>query len=464
MRKLGLKKLAGNFSTTFVRQIGAGILQLITIIAIARALGPEGNGHFSVALLLPTLLSTFLDIGLSSANTHFVSGQRISARAAFYSSLRWISILVPIGLLVGVAIIYLAGERWFPGVPASALWVALAVYPVLFIQSTLPSIFRGLQDFKIFNFIFLLQPATTLLVILGMVSLGSSQVSLMLLAFLIGMAVSGGFTSAALYCKTRSDVPKRGYFGHYNRRTIQYALKSHVSIAITFLNYRVDVYLLNLLGEATSTGLYVVSTQIAERLWLFSVAASIALSPLLSQLSAKAHQLSKASSQANLRANPSYKSIDKREKITPLIYLWVLIATGLAGIVMACVALPMVTFLFGDRYRASAVVLWLLLPGVVAWSGARVLAYDLAARDRPELNIYLNMGVLAVNVAGNLWLIPAYGMFGAAIATTVSYALFSVVMLHTYTLLSKARWKIVFQDFCTLNKQQMARLLQWATG
>ena len=62
VHRLGLSKLSNNVSATFGRQVSSGLLQLVIIAIIARVYGPEGNGAYNVALLLPSILAIFLNL------------------------------------------------------------------------------------------------------------------------------------------------------------------------------------------------------------------------------------------------------------------------------------------------------------------------------------------------------------------------------------------------------------------
>ena len=438
MHKLGLKRLVQNSVGTLVRQLGAGVLQLVTVIVIARALGPEGNGQFAIALLLPTMLYRFLEMGMPTANAHFIGSNQVSIRTAFNTSLRWFTVLMPIGLTIGALSIWLAGGQWFPGVASNTLWLALTIYPVLLLQTFLASIFQGLQNFKAYNIVLLLQPAITLVLSLALVARGLGNVTALMAAYLAGALV----TLVASYGMLRPHFEQAAAIQRdvqkYTQRIIRYAIKSHLSIALAFFNYRVDVYLLNLLGDTEGTGLYVIATQMVEKLWLLSAAVGVVMLPLLSQLASEE---------------------EKRRRLTPLMYICVLGLTGLAGLATGILADPIISILFGADYGQSALIMQLLLPGVVAWSGARVLAHDIVARGKPELNIYMNSGVLLINVVGNIILIPRYGTRGAAIATTVAYLLFSIQMIFVYTRVAKTNWKAAITDFVAFNKEKIGGLL-----
>lgn len=452
--KLGIGQLVQNSVGTLVRQLGAGVLQLLTVIVIARALGPEGNGQYAIALLLPTMLYRFLEMGLPTANAHFIGSNRVVVQTALDTTLQWFRRLAPLGLLIGLLIVGVFGRQWFPGVPPLTLWLALAIYPVLLLQTLLVSIFQGLQNFKVYNLTLLLQPAITLALSLGAIATGKGTLSALMLAYLAGavvtLAVSYGILirqtaavdvagDAAHRDKTAERRDRKQAIERYSQQIRRYAIKSHLSIALAFFNYRVDVYLLNLLGDTESTGVYVIATQMVEKLWLLSAAVGLVMLPLISQLT---------------------NEEDRRRRITPLLFMMVLLLTGAAGMVTGVLAVPVVAVLFGEGYEFAAVIMQVLLPGIVAWAGARVLAQDITARGKPELNIYMNSGVLLVNVVGNLLLIPKYGSVGAAIATTIAYCLFTVQMLFFYTRLAKVQWKSAIADSFELSKKKLGTLIR----
>jgi len=90
--------------------------------------------------------------------------------------------------------------------------------------------------------------------------------------------------------------------------------------------------------------------------------------------------------------------------------------------VLALVAPLLVQVLFGTAFQPSVVAVWLLLPGIVALSNARVLAGYLLGRNRQQVDLAASLAGLVVTVALDLLLIPRYGFAGAAIASSIAYA------------------------------------------
>lgn len=51
----------------------------------------------------------------------------------------------------------------------------------------------------------------------------------------------------------------------------------------------------------------------------------------------------------------------------------------------------------------------------------------IAAAGKPEWDMYSSVGVLSINVVGNIVLIPEYGIVGAAWATSMAYCFNALV-------------------------------------
>jgi O-antigen/teichoic acid export membrane protein len=122
----------------------------------------------------------------------------------------------------------------------------------------------------------------------------------------------------------------------------------------------------------------------------------------------------------------------------------------------------MIAIVFGPEYRPARPALLWLLPGLVAIAVGRVMANDVAARGRPGLNLVGSLLGLAVNVTINLLLIPAWGITGAALSSSMSYIIIVAVVLISYSKLSGNAWWTLFVirsgDIRTISRQLAADL------
>ena len=308
----------------------------------------------------------------------------------------------------GAALIALKGEKLFPGVPTLMLWLALLTFPLSLAQTFVSSVFQGLQKFREFNISLLAQPLITFLIVLCLSLAGLHNFGWLLIAYTVGVASTLVITCLFL----RSMVQVEGAIEAYGwRKALSYGYRAHLSNILAFANYKIDIFLVNLLVNPAAAGVYVVAVQMSERLWLLSQAVSTVALPRLSQME---------------------EEESARRIITPLLARFVLASTALAALVVSAVAMPLIILLFGPEFRGAAWVLIVLMPGIVAGSGARILANDIAARGKPELNMHMSMLTLLINVVGNLLLIPAFGMRGAALATTIAYVFNLSLRIYMY--------------------------------
>lgn len=418
MKALGLNVLVRNAATTLGRQLIAGVIQLTTAVIIARVFGPQGNGQFTVALLFPMVLVTFLNFGIGSANIYHIGSGKVSLSTALRVSIRLWLVLGIAGTFIGAAGIYFGAVKILPGIDVNLLWWSLAVFPVTLGQSYLISIFQGLQRFREFNIVSLVQPVVTLVLVIAITVTGAVNVGYLIAAYITGLVAA---IAMSVYYLVSREFPanamadEAGYFSN----AINYGYKSNLSNILAYVNYKADIFLVNFLIGTSAAGIYIIAVQLVERLWMLSQSVSIILFPRLSQLS---------------------DDEEKRREITPIICRWVIALTLLGGALLAVISLPLIGLLFGEAYREAVVPLLFLLPGILAGSGTRILANDIAARGRPELNMYTAWAVVIVNIAGNIVLIPLYGLAGAAIATSIAYMLNLCLKLLIYGHFTGNKW------------------------
>jgi O-antigen/teichoic acid export membrane protein len=407
---LGLRRLLANFGKTAGRQLWAGLLQLATIALIARGYGPTGNGIYTVALLLPTMLATVLGLGMGPANIFHLGSKAYGLRAVYRTTaVVWLAVSL-LGLSIGAALIHLKAQQYFPGVPPEVLWVALLSFPPFLYVSFAGSLFQGLQDFTAFNLSLSLQPALSLAGVLLCVVLGLPPVWL-LAAYLA--ASTGAALAMTVVLRRRLIAAGTSNEARYSFTiALAYGLKSHLANIVGFLNYRIDLYLVNLLlMNPAAAGLYAVAMQMAEKLWLISQAVNTVLFPRLSEV----------------RHDP--ESVIAITGIVSRVTLFITLAGAIAAGAIAYFA---ITLIFGQRFSAAYVPFLLMLPGIVAGSTARILSSEIAARGRPEINLYMGLSVVVLNITLNLLLIPPYGIHGAAIATSLAYTSNLVIRLVIY--------------------------------
>jgi O-antigen/teichoic acid export membrane protein len=440
---LGLKRLGGNAGRTFIAQILAALIGFSLSILLSRTIGPQGVGIYALALLLPLTTSQLLELGITYANVYHIGRGDVNAHEVMRANL-WIwGFLSALGLTISAGIIWFRGDAWFPGVPPALLAMAALAFPPALLQLYCLSILQGHQDFKRYNYLTVIVRLTTLVLSAVFVLGFHLGVAAVIGAFLAGEVLSVTIALLTLrpYLARAPETPLHESWWEYGRKAVSYGWKQHLSAVISFVNLRVDLFFVNLFLSPVVAGVYFVAIQFGESMWIVSKVVSTVLLPRLAEL---------------------HDREQTRQQLTPLITRLVFNFTALASLLVAVLIQPVIGLGWGKSFAPAVVVLWWLLPGIVMWSATRVIAYDFAARGRPDLNSYLAVVVLVVNVALNIILIPRIGVIGGAISTTVAYTANTFATAYLYRQFSDVpSWKMFVlqrEDFQLLGQLGKAAL------
>lgn len=397
-----------------------GILSLITglgtSVILARTLGPEGRGVYAMAALLPSLIVTFGNLGIGPATVYYVARDEFRRQEILGNNVLLSLGISGIGILAGLVVIFFFREIVFPGVAMGYLLLALVLVPVEVFFSYVRHVLLGAQRIKEFNYLQIAQSVFFLgFIALALLGLRAGVTGAILAGLLSWIVVD------ALVLRQAKRVAGGIKFvlnTSYIKRATTYGAQAHLSNILGFLNYRVDLFLVNSFLGPAAVGLYAVGVGLVEKLWMISHAASTVLFP---RVAAETDE-------------------QRRREFTPLVARTVLWTTSLGALTLALLSRWIVLLLYSEAFLPAVDALQALLVGIVALSAGRVLSNDIAGRGFPALNIYTGGAAVATNIALNLLWIPRYGIVGAAWASTVSYTVSFLGALFFYCRLSGNRW------------------------
>lgn len=396
-----------NFSraigTTIARQILSSGLQFIALWIITRKLGPEKNGILATALLLPQTLYAFLNFGLGAGHVYFVS-----QGAGSYRKMRRVNWVLAIVLWLATLMLLVVSTNrsvstYLPGIEKNLALYASILLPLMLLAAWSSSLIQGSRNYAEYNKSVLVNPVVFSCVIFILYVLDAVTVISVLSSYVISQTASWLWSERkiSLLASLSSDAK-----GHYTD-SLKFGLKAHLSNVITFLNYRIDLYLVSYMMGAAQTGQYSLSIQLAECLWLISFGASVIVFP---------------EAAANNK-NPA-ELHDMTKKIAGAVFKITLVGAVVAAAI-APVAIPWV---FGSAYDNAVMPFIITLPGIVVWSYMRILSNALAGLGYIRINNWSALLCLLVTVVANLLAIPEFGANGAALASTFAY---SIATLYT---------------------------------
>ncbi|GLV14885.1 polysaccharide biosynthesis protein [Alicyclobacillus hesperidum] len=213
------------------------------------------------------------------------------------------------------------------------------------------------------------------------------------------------------------------------RGLYSYGTASSLAIVTGYVNYRTDFWMLLTTHSATIISIYGVA-----------VAAAEILNTLTQTISTMVfHRVTAATT-------------DDAGAITERAARQTLITSTLGAIVLA-VGMPVLVAIYSwSKYGHAIGPFYVLLPGLVLKATANVISqYFTNAQGKPLTLMWVNLCVIGANALICLGLIPLLGMYGASIASTISYifelALYVSWYHRTAKRDSRALWQLRREDF-----------------
>lgn len=376
-----------------------------TSIIVARVLGPEKNGVIAALLVYPSIFMSIGSLGIRQSTTYFL-GKGIFTEDEIKRAITQIWLFTTV---FSVVVCFLL-MRYFSKSGENLWLVLLALMPIPFtLFNTYNSgIFLGKNEISSFNKINWIPTALILLgtaILVLWLSFGIS-------GYLIAMIAGPTFISLVLLFKNKFI---KAFSFNFNWVIIKRMLSLGIIYALALLfinlNYRIDVILLDKLSSAFETGIYSKGVSVTEYLWQIPM--------LLSTVVFARSAVSK---------NDMAFSI----KVAQLLRLSVLII-AVGALALFLFSKQIIVLMFGEAFINSVLVLNTLLPGVVLLTVFKVINMDLAGKGKPWVSMKAMVPALIINIVLNIFLIPKDGAFGAALASTISYTIATLLFVHFYS-------------------------------
>lgn len=383
-------------------------------VLIARLLGPASLGIFSVAWATTDLFSKLGILGLDDAITTFIAraaavGDQVRCRALFR-----VAIMLAVGqstvvAVVSIVTIRLLGQR-LPLEPemVSALAVILCAMPGIALYRISTSVSRGMKVMKhdIYSRGLTESGATTLALLLAL-GIGFKEFAPELAA-IAGTAASG-LVAVALASKLFRHLPGEAgavSLRHEAQRLLAYALPIGADQFFNAFIWRLDVIMLGwFVGRApgvtlTTLGIYGAVVGLASGLRKVSQAFTPIFTPVVAGMTATGEHEHAAATYARLAQW----------------MLWILLPLVTVMILAGGIILP----IFGPEFQQGSI--WLGIVAVACATNAFInLGETVIMVQRPGLNLLNSLITCAVGTSANLWLIPRFGVMGAAFGILLAY-------------------------------------------
>jgi len=397
-----------NALITIVTQGIIFLFGLVTSVIIARILGPEGKGVYSLAILLPTFLVYFTNLGIGHATVYYLGKEKYSPGVVFGNNILYTIVISILAILIGLVIIFFFSNRLLPGVATKYLLLALLFVPGQLFLSLILYILLGLQRINKYNFILFFR-----------VFLSFVLVGILLWSFHLGIKaailtdiLSVLIVGIILFIITLKEVKSFSlkFNKEYLHDVLSYGIQFYLGSILYFLHSGITLPLINFFLNPMLVGFYSLSLGLTDKLWLVSDAVGTVLFPKIS----------------------AENNESKRKEFTPLIFRNITFLIAIFAIFLFLIGRWLIVLLYSSAFLESVKPFRILLIGAVAISGWKILENDIKGRGKPILNTYITGFSVCLNLIMNIIFIPQYGILGAAWATSISYTivLFTAIIVY----------------------------------
>ena len=388
------RKIINTLST----RIFSAVLNLLIAVLISQYLGPIGKGQQGLIIATITYILIFSNLVGGSTLVYLVP--RYGYLRLLLPSYLW-SLSMSLTFYLILNTIQIVDQTFVLNICVLSIFISfISIHSNLLI---------GFEKVKTANLIWFLQP----LMIIGF-----------LLAFLLnGISLSIGTYFNALYFSlsilvilsfvlliraNKISVPSKQLSTFkLIYKMFRLGFLNQMAHIFQMLSFRMSYYWLGQVYTEAEVGIFSNGTSLVESIWLVSRSISLV-------------QYSKI---VNMD--------DKREAQTLTLNL-----SKLSFVISFIILLPMIflpssfyEFIFGESFGDVRLVVQSLAPGVLFLNLNIIISHYFSGTGKYHLNTIASFAGLIIAIPLFSWMIPAYGLIGAGLASSISYFITSIVIL-----------------------------------
>ena len=377
--------------------VGMSAASIVTGILIARWLGPEARGDYAAVSVYFLFSLVIFELGLGASVVYHVA-KAGSSYADYVRTAMWL--LLPLAFLAGATAILVGIPVFGDTDGRRAAFLVLPVSILISFGAVGPSFALQSVDIAKWNLVRMSQPLVFFLLTVG-VGLCVPLTTFLVINLMNVSLLVQALISWWLYTRL---TPARGHIDkRYIGPLLRFGILNMFSTTPNALNSRVDQLVLAVTVTSAALGQYAVA-----------VSLSMLASPLVSAF-----------------GNVAFPRIARGDSVLETIRTAVRGSLVVSVVVCGTVAIAgpwLVGHLLGDGYEQVTVLLLVLTPGAAVVAVNRVFGDILRGLGRPGFVAVCECVGVVLTVGGLMWLVPYFGILGAAITSSAVYMVVFLVL------------------------------------
>ena len=403
---------------------------LLINIGVARFFAAEKSGQLFYIVNNLAFILLLASISLESGATYYVASGSLEATIMARFCLIWATAGALVAFFIWWSVLYISHSIYlkdFGFLLASFLFIAGVLYTTYF-----TALFYAKKEFGLPNkILFIVNILLIVLLIFGK-SYTTFRAQFVLIYFsfffLQGILLMFFFTSK-IPSTEGSILPTLPVL----KKVIRYSLWALTANLVYFLVNRIDYWFVQYFCSAKDLGNYIQASKLAQMLLILPAILGSTLFPIFS----------------------SQKKSGNATQLTSVIRVLFFINCGICLLILSFgwFIIPLV---FGSSFNNMYLLFVLLIPGILSITMNYPMATWFSSSRRIGINIRGSVLALIVICAGDLLLLPRYGIIVAPIVSSAGYFCYYCYTVYTY----RKEYAVPWKDFLLIRKSDLIRIRQ----
>ena len=412
-----IKQIARGAMIIFIGTFISKLLSYLFRLVSAR-LGSADYGLLTLAISIIVMVSIFVTLGLDHGIYRYVAYYKEKnlpgkVKGTIYSTIKW----TMLASVIATAILFFASDfitaRFFPNMDQYKLSTMLKIIslsiPFLSLSKMLNTSFKSFQrpEYEMYTKN-IAEPLSKFLLTLAFVLLGFGII-IVSSAYVAAVAISS-LIGILLLKKLLNKYVGNAKSEYSNKELFRYSLPLIFIGLFLTLTTSVDTFMLGHYKTEAEVGIYNAATPTAMLIYMFPYAILALFLPVLMGLDVREEKKA---------FEDVYKTVTK----------WIFLVNLILASIFAIYSKEVLSIFFGQEYAAGSTVLVILLCGFFV----NFLFYPaenvLLIHKKSKWIFYNSAATTVLNIILNYTLIPKYSIEGAAVATSISFAVWGTLNL-----------------------------------
>lgn len=394
-----------NSTITLATRIAVFVCAIIVSIYVARYMGPEAKGAYSLLVQTISIAIMVSMMGIDNAVIYFLSHKEGLAKV--YSNILSYTLFVGLAITCALFLSIRPIESLFlKGIDQKLVLIMIATIPFMLFTKLSISVIVGLDKIMQFNLFKIASSA---------VGLAGFFVAVLILNWgVMGAMASILFTeifmsAVYLYIISKETVIRLGFDVTFIKKLFSYGIRGFLGSLILVLIFKIDYYVLNIFSSIRDVGLYSISVGLGELIFFIPEALGVILFPKLAGM-----------------------DHEERDKKTVRLLRFFFLVLGIAASIMFIFSDRVILFIYGAQYSSSVPLLKIMIPGFFLMSFYFFYFSYFYSKGKPGAVTSILLITAVIKIALSLVLIPKFGVTGASYSTLVTYLISGMIFIFIF--------------------------------